>query len=669
VLIVPHDLGFKTQLSKEVISLPEGMEQKKEQIQSKDQNETQNESPSESPNEKQNQPEVHTANQNGEQHKNSLPKRDEVDDRFKWDLTKIFDSDAKWEEAFQEVKSLLPETNAFQGSLTESAQKLAEGLRLRDKLSSKMAKVYVYAHLKKDEDSTNPTYIAFEDRAKNLFVKVNSALSFVVPEILNTEEETIRQYFLENKQLHMYEHALDEIMRQKEHVLSAAEEAVLAQTGELASAPNDIYTMISNADMKFPSVTDEHGEERELTHGRFRQFMQSPDRSVRKQAFEAMYSTYRKQINTLAATLNASIKKDVFMARVRKYPSSLHAGVFKDNIDTEVYKNLINTIHEHLPLFRRYLQLRQKALGVEQLHMYDIYVPFVQDAGMTFSYEQAQELVLQSLSPLGDEYVTEVKKGLTDGWVDVYENVGKRSGAYSAGTYGTPPYILMNYEDTLDDVFTLAHELGHSMHSYYSRKEQPYVYSNYTIFVAEVASTLNEALLTRYLLEKTDDPHQKFYILDHYLDGFRGAVFRQTMFAEYEMKIHEKVEQGEALTADTLSKLYYGLNKQYFGEVMDIDRDIELEWARIPHFYYTFYVYKYATGYAAAAALSKQILEEGAPAVKRYLSFLKSGGSDYPLELLKKAGVDMTSPEPIREALQVFSSTLDELEQLIEEVK
>lgn len=599
--------------------------------------------------------------------KERLPKRSEVNPQDTWDLTKIFASDEEWEQAFQEIQTLIPEMARFQGKLGESADQLLKALQAQDNLLAKMGKVYTYSHLKKDEDNTNSTYVALEARATSLYVQVQGALSYIVPEILAIETSKINQFLEEKEELGIYRHALDEIMRQKEHTLSKEEEAILAQVGELSSAPGDIFNMINNADMKFPTIIDEDGQEKELTHGRYVQFLESRDRRVRQDAFNAMYDTFRKQKHTLAATLTASVKKDIFYARVRRYDSALAAALDADNIPLDVYTNLIDTIHEHLPLFYRYINLRKKVLELDELHMYDVYVPLVHEVKMNYRYQEAIQLVKESLTPLGDEYLQVLDKAFTERWIDVYENIGKRSGAYSSGTYGTPPYILLNYQDTLDNVYTLTHELGHSLHSYYSRKEQPFVYSNYTIFVAEVASTLNEALLTHYLLETTEDPKKKMYILNHYLDSFRGTVFRQTMFAEFEKLIHERVEAGQALTADELSKLYYDLNLLYFGPDMVVDPDIELEWARIPHFYYNFYVYKYATGFSAAAALSKQILEEGAPAVERYLSFLKSGGSDYPIELLKKAGVDMTSPEPIRQALQIFEQTLIELEQLFEQ--
>lgn len=601
------------------------------------------------------------------QKSNQLPKRSELDQEYTWDLTQVFTSDEEWEKAFKEVKETLPQAKKFQSKLGESSDTLLDVLKIQDQLKQKLGKVYVYSHLKKDEDNTNSKYVAYNDRASSLYIEVGSALSFIVPEILSLEESTLQRFLKENKDLQLYSHALAEITRQKDHVLSASEEAIIAQAGELAGAPGDIFTMINNADMKFPKIKDENGEEKELTHGRYVQFLESKDQRVRKDAFETMYSSFKKQRNTLAATLNASVKKDIFYGKVRNYSSALETAVDKDNVPVDVYNNLIDTVHEHLPLFHRYVSLRKKVMGVDELHMYDVYVPLVQDADMKFAYEEGQKLVLESLKPLGEEYCSIVEQGYKNRWIDVYENEGKRSGAYSSGTYGTPPYVLLNYQDTLDNVFTLTHEIGHSLHSYYSRREQPYVYSGYTIFVAEVASTLNEALLTHHLLQTTTDPKKKMYILNHYLDGFRGTLFRQTMFAEFEKLIHGKVEAGEALTSDLLSEMYYDLNLKYFGPDMVVDQDIELEWARIPHFYMNFYVYKYATGFSAAAALSKQIIEEGAPAIERFLAFLKSGSSDYPIEVLKKAGVDMTSPDPIREALKVFEDTLIQLEELFEE--
>lgn len=594
-----------------------------------------------------------------------LPKRSEGDPRYQWDLTPIFASDEKWEEAFREVKGRIPELRRYQGRLTESAETLASALQLKDEISEKVERVYVYAHLKKDEDTTNAKYVALENRALSLYVEAKSAMAYFSPELIQADEKLIRSYLEQYEPLQVYEHYLNELLRQKEHTLSAQEEAILAQASEIAQAPAEIFSMINDADMKFPEITTEDGQKQELTHGRYIRFLESRSRRVRQDAFNAMYSTYKKQKNTLAATLNANVKKDIFYARVRRYPSALEAALDKDRIPTSVYTSLIEAIHEALPVFHRYLALRKKVLQLDELHMYDLYVPLVEDKESHYPYEEAKKLVRDSLQPMGEEYLAVVDEIFSQPWIDVYENEGKRSGAYSSGSYGTPPYILLNYQGNLNDVFTLTHELGHSVHSYFSRANQPYIYADYTIFVAEVASTLNEALLTHHLLNITDDPTKRIVILNHYLESFRGTVFRQTMFAEFEKMIHEAAEAGEALTAEKLCSMYYDLNKTYFGPGVVVDEDIAMEWARIPHFYYNFYVYKYATGFSAAQALSQQILQEGQTAVDRYIAFLKSGGSDYPLELLKKAGVDMTSPEPVKKALKVFEETLNQLERLL----
>ncbi|GAA0380436.1 oligoendopeptidase F [Bacillus horti] len=601
------------------------------------------------------------------QNQNRLPKRSEVDQAHTWDLTLVFKSDQEWEDTFQYVRGSLPKFKELEGTLGSSADALFQALTLRDEIAQKARKVYLYAHLKKDQDSTNSTYVGLEDRAKSLNVDTLSAFSFIEPEILSISEDTLHSFLDSHEDLKLYKQHLSEMTRNRDHVLSSAEEAIIAQVGDLAGAPATIFSMINNADMKFPSVKDENGEEKELTHGRYITFMESEKREVREEAFKAMYSSYRKQKNTLAATLNAKVKGDIFYAKVRKYPSALEAAVHKDNVPVAVYTNLIDTMHEYLPVFHRYVSLRKKLLKLDELNLFDVYVPLVKDTDIKYSYEDAKKVVKESLHPLGENYLEVVEEAYQNRWIDVYENEGKRSGAYSSGTFGTPPYILLNYQENLDNVYTLTHEMGHSAHSYYSRAEQPFIYSGYSIFVAEVASTLNEALLTDHLLKQSDDPKKKLYILNHLLDSFRATVFRQTMFAEFEMLIHNLVEQGQALTAETLSKLYYDLNVKYFGPDMVVDQDIELEWSRIPHFYYNFYVYKYATGFAAATALSKQILEEGQPAVDRFLSFLKSGSSDYPIEVLKKAGVDMTSPEPIRQALEVFEDTLNQFEELAEQ--
>jgi oligoendopeptidase F len=516
-----------------------------------------------------------------------------------------------------------------------------------------------------DQDTTNSFYQGLNDRATNLYTQVASALSFVVPEILTMKEEEIAKFLQEKEELSLYKHSLDEINRQRPHVLSAKEEALLAEASEVLSASSNTFGMLNNADLTFPSVKDENGEEVEITHGRYIRFLESENQEVRKNAFKAVYETYGNYKNTFASTLGGTVKKDNFQAKVRNYDSARQSALSNNNIPETVYDNLVNTVNKNLHLLHRYVELRKKVLGVEELHMYDLYTPLIKDVKMAVTYDEAKEYILKGLTPLGEEYSEILKEGFENRWVDVQENKGKRSGAYSSGTYGTNPYILMNWQDNVNNLFTLAHEFGHSVHSYYTRKTQPYPYGNYSIFVAEVASTCNEALLNDYLLKTIDDDKKRLYLLNHFLEGFRGTVFRQTMFAEFEHKIHELAQNGEALTSDLLTETYYELNKKYFGDSIHIDEEIGLEWARIPHFYYNYYVYQYATGYSAATALSKQILEEGQPAVDRYLEFLKAGSSDYPIEVLKKAGVDMTQSTPIEEACKVFEEKLKEMEELL----
>jgi oligoendopeptidase F len=599
--------------------------------------------------------------------KKKLPKREEIDSQYKWKLEDMYESDAAWEADFRRVKELLPKLEQYRGHLAESAESLLNSLNIKQEISLLMERLFVYARMRRDENNANTAYQALTDRASSLSVQVGSATSFMVPEILSIPEDKLMSFVRETEGLKQYEFYFKELFRQKQHVLSAEQEEILAQAGELAGAPGNIFRMLNNADMKFPKVKDDDGDEVELTHGRYVQFMESPNRVVRKAAFQAMYDTYRKNKNTIAATLNASVKKDVFYGRVRKYESALKASLDDDNIPVSVYDNLIRTVRDNLPTFYRYMDLRKKMLGVDELHMYDIYVPLVAEADSKISYEKAYETMIKGLSPLGEQYTALLKEAQEKGWIDVFENEGKTSGAYSWGAFGTHPYVLLNYHETVDNMFTIAHEMGHALHSYFSDETQPYLYAQYTIFVAEVASTVNESLLMDWMLKNTKDKKEKMYLLNHYLEQFRGTVFRQTMFAEFEKLIHEKVEQGEALTPEALCKLYRDLNKDYYGDQVVIDDDIEMEWARIPHFYNAFYVYKYATGFSAATALSQQILKEGDSAVSRYLNFLKSGGSNYPLELLKGAGVNMETPEPIQSALNVFSNLLNQLEELVEQ--
>ncbi|MCM3761902.1 oligoendopeptidase F [Alkalihalobacillus oceani] len=595
-----------------------------------------------------------------------VKKREEVALENTWDLEAIFSSDEEWEQAFKEIQGQLPQLTAFKQTLGDSAETMYAALEKQNEITEKLGKLYAYAHMRYDQDTTNSFYQGLNDRAASLATQVAQAASFIVPELLALEETLINQFISDHEGLQLYKQMFAELNEERPHVLSESEEAILAQAAEVTNNPSNVFGMLNNADMKFPTIKDEDGEEVEVTHGRYVRFLESSDRRVREDAFKAVYGTYDKYKNTFAATLSGQVKRDLFYANVRKYDSARQAALSKNHIPEIVYDQLIEAVHNRLDLLHRYVRLRKRVLGVEELHMYDLYTPLVKDVKMEFSYEEAKELVIKGVEPLGEEYVSIVKEGFENRWVDVEENIGKRSGAYSSGSYGTMPYILMNWQDNVNNLFTLAHEFGHSLHSYYTRKHQPYLYGDYTIFVAEVASTLNEALLNDYLVKKTTNPQEKLYLLNHYLEGFRGTVFRQTMFAEFEHLIHQKAANGEALTPDLLTQTYYDLNVKYFGEDIVIDEEIGLEWARIPHFYYNFYVFQYATGYSAAAALSKKVLEEGQPAVERYLDFLKAGSSAYPIDILKHAGVDMTKKEPIEQALSVFEATLAEMERLLE---
>ncbi|WP_368503800.1 oligoendopeptidase F [Alkalihalophilus sp. As8PL] len=594
-------------------------------------------------------------------------KREEVPEQAKWDLEAIFNTDDDWESEFQAVKALYPEITSYKGKLGESAESLFKALQKQDELNERLNRLYTYAHMRNDEDTANSFYQGLHDRAMGLAAQVSQVVSYMTPELLSLDEKLIMQFVDEHEGLKKYEQLLEELSKERPHVLTEAEEAILAQASEALQSSSQTFGMLNNADLTFPTIKDEDGEEVEITHGRFISLLESSDRSVRENAFKAVYGTYGQYKNTFAQTLSGQVKRDLFYANVRKYRSSREAALSQNHIPEVVYDQLVDTVNKHLHLLHRYVKLRKKVLGVEELHMYDLYTPLVADSKMKVTYEEAKDLVIKGVAPLGEDYVNILTEGFSKRWVDVEETMGKRSGAYSSGAYGTMPYILMNWQDNVDNLFTLAHEFGHSLHSYYTRKHQPFVYGDYTIFVAEVASTLNESLLNDYLVKTTTEKKQKLYLLNHFLEGFRGTVFRQTMFAEFEQQIHELSAKGEALTPELLTNTYYELNKKYFGEDMVVDEEIGLEWARIPHFYYNFYVYQYATGYSAAAALSKQILEEGEPAVERYLNFLKAGSSNYPIDVLKEAGVDMTSAKPIEQALSLFEDTLDEMERLLEE--
>ncbi|KMY49099.1 oligoendopeptidase F [Peribacillus loiseleuriae] len=595
----------------------------------------------------------------------ALPTRSEVAVEDTWRLEDIYATEEDWENAFQAVKEDLLKADAYKDTLGESAEKLFAVLQYQNQVWEKLGKAYTYSHMRYDQDTTNSFYQGMDSRIKSLVAQASSALSYIVPEILSIEESKISEFLNEKEELTLYAHALEQINLQRPHILSAEKEALLAQASEVFDASSNTFGMLNNADLVFPTIKDEHGEEVEITHGRYIRFLESEDRRVREDAFKGVYETYGKFRNTFASTLAGQVKSDNFNASAHNYESARHAALSDNNIPETVYDNLVQTVNENLHLIHRYIDLRKKVLGLDELHMYDLFTPLVKEVKMDVKYDEAKEYILKGLAPLGEDYLNVLKEGFENRWVDIHENKGKRSGAYSSGAYGTNPYILMNWQDNVNNLFTLAHEFGHSVHSYYTRKHQPYPYGNYSIFVAEVASTCNENLLNDYLLDTIEDKKKRIFLLNHQLEGFRGTLFRQTMFAEFEHTIHKKAQNGEALTAEVLTQEYYELNKKYFGPNIIIDEEIGLEWARIPHFYYNYYVYQYATGISAATALSKQILEEGGPAVERYLEFLKSGSSDYPIEVLKKAGVDMTKAEPIREALKVFEEKLTELESLL----
>lgn len=596
---------------------------------------------------------------------NKVLKREEADKKYAWRLEDIYPDVEEWRREYAQAERLAEKLAEYKGRVGESSENLLAVFKLEDELGLLMERLVCYSHQLYDQDTTNADSQALSGEAEILGVKVGEAGSFLSPEIMAIPEEKIKEYLAGNEELKLYEKELEFIFRRKAHILSADKEAMMASVRDVLGGPQKTFGMFNNADIKFGTIKDENGEEVTVTHGRYGKLMENADRRVRQDAFNAMYSAFKGFENTIAANYESMIKGDIFKAKVRNYNSSIESYLDGGNIPLSVYENLIEAVHEGLPQMHRYVKLRKKALGLEELHMYDVYTPMVSDFKMEIPYEEAKEIVKKGVAPLGKDYVALLEEGFNGGWIDVYENEGKRSGAYSWGPNGTHPYVLLNYQDSLDSTFTLAHEMGHAIHSYKSHEAQPYVYASYRIFVAEVASTCNEALLNFYLIENAKDKKEKAYLINHFLEGFKGTVFRQTMFAEFEKKAHEMAEAGKSLTAKSLNEMYYELNKQYFGPDMCVDQDIEVEWARIPHFYTPFYVYQYATGFSAAMAIAKMIREEGQPAVDRYMKFLASGGSDYPIELLKIAGVDMSKPDAVKMGLQVFEELLDEMEELL----
>ena len=593
--------------------------------------------------------------------------RQEQEEKNTWNLETIFESDAAFEEKYKELEGRLGEEERFKGQI-DSLETLADALETERELSEEIGRLFVYAHLKHDQDTSEDKYSALESKARTLVVKFNTAWSFLVPEIMKIDEETLEEWRMDPR-LSEFSFDLEKLNKKRAYVLSDKEEKLLAQAGEVMSNPTSTFGMFNNADLEFPDAADSEGNAHALTQGTYIDLLKSSDRELRKSAYENLYSTYGAYKNTLSQTLQGVVSTHVFQAQARGYESARHQALSNNFIPEEVYDNLVKTVNDHLHLMHRYTELRRKMLGLDKLKMYDVYTPMVKDVDFEMSYEEAKEWMLASLEPMGETYVNIIKEGLENRWVDVYENKGKRSGAYSSGTYGTNPFILMNWQDNVNNLFTLTHEFGHSVHSYYSRQNQPSNMSGYSIFVAEVASNFNEALLADYMFKNLEDTKKKLYLLNEQLEGFRGSVFRQTMFAEFEHKIHSMKEAGEPLTAGRLNEVYGELNRKYFGDAVEYDDHIEVEWARIPHFYMNYYVYQYSTGYAAAASLSKQVLEEGEETAERYINeFLKKGSSDYPINVLKNAGVDMTTSEPIENAMKVFEAQLDQFEALLQEV-
>lgn len=594
---------------------------------------------------------------------NQQCKRSEVPEALKWKLTDLYASDDLWEKEVDAIGSLSKQIADYAGKLGDSADTLLHFLKERDTLLQLMSRMYVYANQSYHQDTADAHYQAYAAKAESVRVEVSASLSFADPEILAIPEERIAKFYEEEPELEKYRRAIDVIMRARAHTLSAEEESILAAAGELAASPENIFSMFNNADIRFPYITDVEGNRIQITHANFIKFLNDKDRSLRKEAFRGVYHTYAKWGNTLAAVFVSNLKQERFYAKMRKYPSVCAMHLSEGNIPEAVYDNLIETVHRHLPNLHRYMALRKKILGVEHLHMYDLYVPLVAEVDQKIPYEEAKETVAKALAPMGKAYTDILREGYENGWIDVAANANKRSGAYSWGAYGTHPYVLLNQQDDLESMFTLAHEMGHAIHTYHSDKAQPVTYAGYLIFVAEVASTCNECLLNHYLLSQEENGDKRNYILNHYLESFRTTLFRQTMFAEFEKIVHEKTAQGESLTMEDLNQIYHDLNVLYYGPDVVVDSEIDYEWMRIPHFYTAFYVYQYATGFSAAVAFSKKILEEGQSAVDRYVKeFLSGGCSKDPIDLLAAAGVDMSTPKPVDDALSVFAKYLDEFE-------
>ena len=593
-----------------------------------------------------------------------LRKRSEVPVEYTWKLEDLFESDQAWMDEYEALGSVPEKAAAFQGKLNNSKDLLAF-FRLQDEIELRLEKLFVYSSCRSDEDTGNNYYQDMSGKARGVAVAIMGAASFSGPEIMAIPDEDLERFYNEEPGLETYRRSIYSIRRMKAHMLSAESERILALAGEVSASPDNIGSVLRNLEIRFPDIPDKDGNPKQLTEDNLPFLLEDPDVDFRRRAFKAYYKKFGELRNTFATTLDAQYKQLLFFARARNYPTTLESALNQNEVPTEVYTNLIEAVHRNLDKMYKYVSLRKKILGLDELHMYDVYTPIVQDAAQVITFDEAKETVLKALAVLGDEYTSLLKEGFDNRWIDIYPNEGKRGGAYSTGSGQPHPFMLLNHKDNLDSMFTLAHEMGHSIHSWYSTKNQPYCTSNYVIFVAEVASTCNEILLMRYLLEHTDDKVQKAYLINHFLDSFKGTLYRQTMLAEFELIMGKMAESGEALTADVLCRKYRDLNELYFGPDMISDEEIGLEWARIPHFFYNYYMFQYATGYSAAAAIASRILKEGAPAVADYKKFLSSGGSDDPISLLKIAGVDMSTPEPVDTALELFGQLVDEFEEIM----
>lgn len=597
----------------------------------------------------------------------ALPTRDKIEERYKWNLTDIYKSDMEWESEFKWVEDNVHRYKEYENKLSSGASALIQCLKFDDDINAKVERLYLYAMLAKDSDMRVTKYQGMDDRIKGLYTKVSTASSFISPELLQMDEEKLRSMFEANDELKVYRHSIENLLRTKKHTLDKNQEEILALTGEISQTPYNTFSIFTNADIKFPFVKDDAGNEVEMSHARYYAALYSKDRSYRERAFKAYLEPYVKYVNTFAALFNGNLKTNIFYAKARKYSSAREASLDKNNIPLSVYDNLVNTAGEHLEPMHRWAELKRKVLGVDALHPYDVYVTLFEEAdNEKYPYDEAKEIVMNSLKVMGDEYLNSLRTAFENRWIDVYETQAKKSGAYSSGTtFGVHPYVLLNWTDLLNDVFTLTHEMGHNMHSYYTGLNQPYPYANYSIFLAEVASTFNESLLLDYLIGISKSKAEKLFLLEKYLNNITSTFYRQVMFAEFEMQAYEKTEKGEALTQDVLSKMYKEVYQKYWGPAMVIDEEEEYTWARVPHFYYNFYVYQYATGFAASQVLANLVKGDGNGAIDKYLSFLKAGSSDYPIIILKNAGVDMYSAEPVLAVTKKMNEILDEMESLI----